>query len=482
MRIPLPSSARRCVAALLAATFSIGAQAQSAGPTVATWLTQSEGPARLEARTGLQLAAREPLRRHIAIDPGTQFQEIVGFGAAMTDASAYLLRHRMSAAQRDALMQDLFAPSGLRLGFLRLTIGASDFSQSHYSFDDVPEGEADPALGRFSIAPNLDAVLPLTQQALALNPSLKIMASPWSPPAWMKTGGSMIKGRLRPEYRAAFAEYMSRYVQAYAAAGVPLFAITLQNEPHFEPKDYPGMRLDVDDRRALIGENVGPLFAERHPGVRILEWDHNWNRPEEPLGVLADDRARAYIAGVAWHCYEGRVSAQSKVHQAYPDTESYLTECSGGGWEKVHDDALTDMVRVLLIGGTRNWARGVLFWNLALDAQSGPHLGGCTDCRGVVTVDDATGEVSRNPEYYALAHFSRFVKPGSRRIESSEGDEGLDNVAFDTGDGGRIVLIVANSSPHPRQFSAGVGRCTFEDTLPPRSVATYAWDRTAGCS
>lgn len=477
----LPPRSARWSAALLAVLLSICARAQSAEAVVTAWITQSGGPAKLESRAGLQLAGREPLRRHIAIDPATRYQDVVGFGAAMTDASAYLLQHRMSVGQRDALMQELFAPSGLGLSFLRLTIGASDFSRTHYSFDDVPAGESDPELAKFSIAPNLDAVLPLTRQALALNPALKIMASPWSPPAWMKSSEDLIRGRLLPQYRAAFAEYLSRYVQAYAVAGIPMFAITLQNEPHFEPKDYPGMRLDVDDRRALLGEHVGPLFAERHPGVRILEWDHNWNRPEEPLGVLADDRARGYVAGVAWHCYEGHVSAQSKVHQAHPDKETYLTECSGGGWERKHDDALTDLVRVVLIGGTRNWARGVLLWNLALDERAGPHLGGCTNCRGVVTVDDSTGEFRRNPEYYALAHFSRFVPPGARRIESSDGDEELDNVAFDTGDGGRIVLVVVNSSLNPRRFSAGVGRCTFEDTLPPRSVATYAWDPAAGC-
>lgn len=460
---------------------AVRATSAPAAPAVAVWLTQSAGPAQLERRANMPLTSRAPLQRHIEIDPGQRFQEIVGFGAALTDSSAYLLQHRMSAVQRDALMRDLFDPdAGIGLGFLRLTIGASDFSINHYTFDDVPPGEQDPLLERFSIAPNRDAVLPLTQQALALNPALKVMASPWSAPAWMKTSASLIKGRLLPEHRAVFAEYLSRYVRAYAEAGVPLFALTLQNEPNFEPKDYPGMHLGKEDRRLLIGEHVGPLFSRRHPTVRILEWDHNWNEPDQPLAVLSDARARPYVTGVAWHCYEGHVAAQETVHRAHPDKETYLTECSGGGWERAHDDAMTDMVRDLLIGGTRAWAKGILFWNIALDKHAGPHLGGCTNCRGVVTVDAATGVFSRNPEYYALAHFSDFVRPGARRLGSSAGDGGLDNVAFGNAGDGSVVLVVANSSAHDRSFSAGVAQCRFADTLPPRSVATYVWE-PAGC-
>ncbi len=451
-------------------------------PAIAAWWTSTQGNERLQAREGLRLAPRGDSVVTIEVQPTARRQDIVGFGAAMTDASAWLLRERLDVADRDRLMADWFDPQrGLGLSFLRLTIGASDFSLTHYSLDDVPPGESDESLARFSLDAGGALPVPLVQQALALNPSLKVMASPWSAPGWMKTTDSLVKGTLREDRRAAFAEYLSRYVQAMHDRGIPLFALTLQNEPHFEPKDYPGMRLHDDDRRALLAHFVGPLFARRHPEVRLLEWDHNWNRPEEPLAVLADPQAAAFVAGVAWHCYEGHVEAQSRVHEAHPEQEAYLTECSGGGWEKRHADPFVDFVRVLFIGATRHWARGVLLWNLALDETSGPHLGGCHDCRGVVTIDSRTGAVTRNPEYYALAHFSRWVRPGAHRVDSSDGDDGLDNVAFRNVDDS-LVLVVANSSARSREFTVGAGTCAFADSLPSRSVATYVWPADADCS
>ena len=196
---------------------------------------------------------------------------------------------------------------------------------------------------------------------------------------------------------------------------VSIFAITVQNEPHFEPGDYPGMRLDPAQRARFVRQYLGPLNS-----ARILEWDHNWDEPNSPLAVLADSGARRYVSGVAWHCYAGDVSAQSVVHDAYPDKDAYITECSGGDWAPKFADNLAWMVSKLIIGGTRNWARGVILWNLALDEQHGPHTGGCGNCRGVVTIK-SDGTVERNEEYYALAHISRFVPPGARRIASTSG-------------------------------------------------------------
>jgi glucosylceramidase len=440
------------------------------------WVTRWAGPERLTREHDLPLSPQAGKSAQIVVDPTSELQEIVGFGAALTDSSAFLLRHRLASRQRRSLMRELFGvESGIGLSFLRLTIGSSDFSLSHYSLDDVPPGREDPELTRFSIRASDDAVLPLVRQALAINPRLKVMASPWSAPAWMKTSGNLVTGRLRADRYGAFAEYLSRYVQACTDAGVPIYAITLQNEPHFEPGDYPGMRLDTEARRRLIGEYVGPLFARRHPATRILEWDHNWDEPEAPLGVLGDQRARSFIAGVAWHCYRGDVSAQTVVHDAHPDKETYLTECSGGSWEPADADPLSDIVRTMLIGGIRGWAKGVLLWNLALDERFGPHAGGCTNCRPVVTIDSASGALTRNPEYFALAHFSRFVRPGARRLQSTPGSDGLDNVAFRNGDDGSIVVVVANAGSQPRRFAVGIGSGAFAHELPPRSVATYVW-------
>jgi glucosylceramidase len=360
------------------------------------------------------------------------------------------------------------------LSFTRLTIGASDFSPRHYSFDDMPPGDRDPTLARFSIEPDHSDRIPVVQRALAINPQLKIMASPWSAPGWMKTSGRLIKGTLRPDSFGPFAEYLRRYVAAYDSLGVPIYALTIQNEPHYEPADYPGMRVEPPARARFIGDYLGPLLERERIRTLILEWDHNWDEPDAPLRVLADSVARRYIAGVAWHCYGGDVSAQTKVHDAYPALDAYFTECSGGEWAPSFADNLVWNVRTLIIGATRNWARGVLLWNLALDERHGPHKGGCGNCRGVVTIDSRSGDVTRNVEYYALAHASRFVKPRARRIGSSSGVAGLESAAFRNPDGSR-VLIVVNTAPAEQRFVVRWTGKTLAYGLPAGAVVTLRW-------
>ncbi len=215
------------------------------GPAVAVWLTTGDRAQLLAREPDLRFADGGGTGFGITVDTATIYQEIVGFGAAITDASAWLIQHKLTATARDALLRDLFgAEPGIGLSFTRLTMGASDFSRSHYSYDDMPAGQSDSTLANFSIEPNRAELLPVVKQALAINPDLKIMASPWSAPAWMKTTGSLIQGTLRPDAYGPFAEYFRRYITAYAAEGVPIYAITVQNEPHYEPADYPGMRLD----------------------------------------------------------------------------------------------------------------------------------------------------------------------------------------------------------------------------------------------
>ena len=410
----------------------------------------------------------------IEVDERRRYQTMVGFGASITDASAFLIQLRMNSAQREELLRDLFSPAGLGLDFTRLTIGASDFSISHYSLDDVPAGESDTALARFSIDSNRPYLLPVVQQALRVNPRLTIMATPWSAPGWMKTSGSLIKGTLREEAYDAFARYLLRYVQAYAAEGVPIHLLSLQNEPHFEPEDYPGMRLDPPARAKLFREHVGPLFAREKLTTRLLDWDHNWDQPASPLEVLSDPGARRYVDGVAWHCYGGTVSAQSRVHEAYPGKETYFTECSGGGWSPDWGKNLEFAVGTLIIDGTRNWAKGVLLWNLALDERSGPHRGGCGDCRGVVTIDSRSGAVTRNVEYYALGHASRFVRPGARRIASTSDVDGVKTVAFRNEDESK-VLIALNTAGAARQVQIRTGRRWIAYSVPHGAAVTFHW-------
>jgi glucosylceramidase len=480
-----PLRRRGAVLALLAACFPAAAAVAAPAATVQAWITTGD-QARLlsreaDARFGTAMAKMTAGTPVIEIDPRVRYQQMAGFGAAITDASAYLIQERMTAPQREALLRELFgrgevkgAGQGLGLSFTRLTIGASDFSRTHYSFDDMPPGQSDPELKHFSIDAQRGTVLPTVKAALAINPQLKVMASPWSAPGWMKSNDSLITGTLKPEAFDAFARYLNRYVDAMKAEGVPVSALTLQNEPHFEPADYPGMRVEPPKRAAFIAGHLGPLLARANPGTAIFDWDHNWDHPESPAAVLADPQAARYVSGVAWHCYAGQSDVQATLHDQFPAKDTWFTECSGGGWSPDWSKNLQYFTKSLVIDTTRGWARGVLFWNLALDEKDGPHLGGCGDCRGVVTIDATTGAVTRNVEYYALAHASRFVLPGARRIKSSEAAEGLANVAFRNPDGS-TALLVANGEAAPRTFTVKVGKEAFRYTLPASSVASFTW-------
>lgn len=447
------------------------------GPAVQSWVTTGDKAQRLSPQPVRHFGAAAPQALRIDVDTTRRYQVMAGFGASITDATAWLLHNRMSGPQREALLQELFSRegSGIGLDFTRLTIGASDFSRTHYSLNDMPPGQADLALSRFSLDANRADVLPVVKRALALNPRLNVMASPWSAPGWMKTTDSLVKGTLKPGMEDVFSRYMVRYVEAMAAEGVPIFALTLQNEPHFEPGDYPGMRLDPPQRARLIGQHLGPMLAQRGLKVQLLDWDHNWDEPQSPLAVLADPVARPFVAGVAWHCYAGDVKVQATVHDAHPDKDAWFTECSGGEWKTNWAETLPWMVRNLIIGSTRGWARGVLMWNLALDENHGPHLGGCNDCRGVVTINSRTGEVTRNLEYYALAHASKFVRQGAQRVESTAVVDTLETVAFQNADDGSLVLIVCNTGPAERTVSVVQGGQAVLVSLPRESISTLVW-------
>jgi glucosylceramidase len=438
------------------------------------WVTTKEGEQRLAAQPAVAASGVATGDEAVSIDSTKHFQPVHGFGAAMTDASAELLS-RLPDQQRKAVMTELFgrANGGLGLSFTRLTVGASDFSPTHYSYDDSPGNAPDPELRYFYIDPARKYVLPRIREALAINPDLKVMISPWSAPAWMKTTGSLIQGQLKPEHYPAFAHYLAKTVEGFAAQGVPVSMLTIQNEPDFEPDSYPGMRVNSPDRAIIIGRFVGPAFARRGLKTKILDYDHNWDNPEMPWTVLSDPVARKYVSGVAWHCYEGDVPAQSQVHDAFPDKETWFTECSGGEWSPKFSAALGWMTDKLIIGGANNWSRGTLLWNLALDPQHGPHKGGCGDCRGVITIDPTTGAVTRNVEYYVLGHASRYVLPGAWRIGTATKGEGIEAAAFLNRDGSRVAILHRASGEAP--IAIAIDGQHFVVPLASGAVATLRW-------
>ncbi|GAB1342894.1 glycoside hydrolase family 30 protein [Gemmatimonas sp.] len=408
----------------------------------------------------------------VEVDTMLRYQSMTGFGAALTDASVSLL-NALPRAARDALVRELFSPTrGVGFSMLRIPIGASDFSTSHTTLADSASYATDGTPMRLNLLGE-SARLALLRDIRRQQPALTVMATPWSAPAWMKTPASLYGGTLRDDAMPHFAHYLARVVAAFDSAGVPIDLLSVQNEPQHAPPDYPGMRLSPAQRATLVGRHLGPALARLPHAPQLLEWDHNWDAPEEPLAVLADSAARGYVHGVAWHCYAGDVSAQSRVQAAFPSMATYFTECAGGAWAPDFGDNLLWNSKTLIVGATRHWARGVMLWNVALDATGGPHKGGCANCRGVVTIDARTARVTRNEEYYALAHASRFVARGAVRVESrltgatAAEAAGVTHVAFVHPDGAVTVIVV---NEHRRAVRLTVARATV--TAPPRSVVT----------
>lgn len=446
-------------------------------PAVELWLSTADRRLKLAQQPDIPTRARGSDTADIVIDAHKTYQTMVGFGAAMTDSTAWLLQNKLDAARRHALLRELYGPPpGLNFNMMRLTIGASDFSLNLYTFDDIPFGDDDPDLSHFNVTPNMDGVIPTVREVLSINPDIAIVASSWSAPAWMKTNQNLLGGELEEKYESAYANYLVKYLDAFRSHGIPIFALTLQNEPAFQPLTYPGMLMPAATRARVIGQYLGPKLAKRVPRTQILDWDHNWNAPEQPLEVLGDPVAARYVDGVAWHCYQGSPYAQGRVHKAHPDKDAYLTECSGGDWASAANGELLWFSRDLLIAGIRQWARGVIYWNLALDENHGPHFGGCDACKGVVLIDSRTGEISRNDEYYALAHFSRFVLPDAVRIGSTDTGKGIHNVAFQNASDGSVVLVVVNGHAQAHKVSVAEGQIRFEYDMPAQSVATFVWN------
>ena len=415
----------------------------------------------------------------ITVNDGTTYQQMDGFGASLTDSSAWVVWNKLSSSQQAALWQSLFSPSaGIGISFLRQPMGASDFSASgNYSYDDMPAGQTDAALTNFSIAHDTIYIIPLLKSAVAVNPNIKIIAVPWSPPAWMKTSSTMNGGNMNTAYFPSLAQYFVKFLQGYQQQGVSIYAILPQNEPLNSNSGYPTEFLAATDETTFIGANLGPALSSAGlSGVKIVAYDHNWDTPSYPEAVLADSTASNYTAGSAFHCYAGDVSAQSTVETAYPSKGVWFTECSGTVGSSFSGDLVWNAEN-LLIGATRNWARSVSLWNLALDQNSGPQNGGCPNCRGVVTVDTSASPptITNNVEYYVLGHLAKFVQPGAYRIDSNTfGHNNIEDVAFKNPDGS-IVLLVLNSSSSTDAFNVNWQNQTFNYSLPAGALATFEW-------
>src|SRR5579864_8115487 len=368
---------------LLTVVFVSRSMSRAGGTTVNVWLTTGDGSIRLTPLGNLNFASDSQVADSstITVNEHQQFQQMDGFGVAVTDSSAWLMYTRMSTNQRNDLMQRLFDPAnGIGISFVRIPMGASDFSvNGPYSYDDLPPGQTDPTLSKFSIDHDTAYILPILKQALALNPSLKFMANPWSPPAWMKTNGSMYGtsnghiGTLIPSDYGLLAQYFVKFIQAYQAQGIPIYAITPQNEPGYAPDNYPGMFFPASDESNFIKNNLSPALASAGLSPKILGYDHNWDNPNYAKTLLGDPATNNDIAGISWHCYAGSSTIMSAIHTLYPTKDVYETECATGA--SVTPISTSD----LLMQSVQNWAKTVELWNIALEANHGPHNGGCPD-------------------------------------------------------------------------------------------------------
>jgi len=444
---------------------------------VKVWLTDLSAGVRLVQQSNLSFAPdsnSNPLT--ITVDESSQFQQMEGFGASFTDSSAWLVYNKLNSTQRTDLMTNLFSPTnGIGLSLLRQPLGASDFSTiGNYSYDDVPAGQTDPNLTSFSINHDLTYIVPVLKQAIQLNPAVKIIETPWRPPGWMKTTGSMIVGNLKTEDYASLASYFVKYIQAYQAQGVPVNYITVQNEPLYIPPGYPGMGMAATEQASFIKNYLGPALGASNIKTKILAYDHNWDATSYPETVLSDPAAAQYISGIAWHWYGGTVNAQTVLHNEYPNKDAFITEASGGTWQGGDANAFRAVLDTLVINGSRNWAKGVVLWNMALDTNNGPTNGGCGTCRGVVTIDQSSGNVTYNVDYYALGQASKFLQPGAYRIGSNTFGSSIEDVAFKNPDGSK-VLIAYNAGSSQSSFKVRWGNESFSYTLNAGAAATFTW-------
>ena len=484
-----------------ASAASVGDEAGSPGRGTAArvWISTADGADKLSDLGTVEFSTAASSAPTVVVDPTQTFQTMQGFGASITDASASVL-YTLPAAQRAQTMASLFSPAtGDGLNFLRQPIGGSDMvATAPYTYDDLPAGQTDYAMKDFSIAHDQAQILPLLREAQRLNPKLQIMATPWSPPAWMKTSGSLIDGRLiaTPQMYQSYALYLLKFIEAYRANGVRVDTITIQNEPQNRTADtYPGTDMPSWQEAAVI-EDLGPMLKAAHLNTEIFGYDHNWaEHPNNVAGTPSDELmdindypqqllnspAAQWITGIAEHCYYGDPSAMTTLHDEYPDKAIYETECSGSQSAdpaNTFSDTLKWDARNLEIGSTRNWSSTVVNWDLALNPQGGPHVGGCGTCTGIVTVGPG-GTVTNDAEYYALGQLSRFVQPGAVRIGSTsfgttDWNGQVEDVAFINPDGS-TVLVAHNENDNAQAFAAQEGDQRFTYTLPGDSIATFVW-------
>jgi glucosylceramidase len=438
------------------------------GSVISIWVTSGEERFAPASPATWTPSSAAPGADHIQLNPDLKFQEILGFGGALTDATCYMF-NQLAPPVREQLFHEMFHPSEMGLNVNRVCVGSSDYSRKVYSFDD---GEPDPQLTRFSIEHDREYILPMLRQARQANREMFLFSSPWSPPGWMKFNGSMLGGSMRSYYFAVYAQYYLKFLQAYAAEGAPLQALTTQNEVDTDQDGkMPACLWPQEYEIQFLRDHLGPLLESTGTPTKIWILDHNYNLWGRVMDSLEDEKLQKYVNGVAWHGYVGTPDMMSRVHDAFPEVEMHWTE---GGPSYKEPDYLTDWCRwgCTFSGILRNWCSSITSWNLALDEQGRPNVGPFF-CGGVVTINSQTKEITRSGQYWALAHYSRVVRRGARRFDSQSTAVDLHHVGLQNPDGSH-VLVVSNAGA-VRTVRLQLENMAASVPLKAKSLTTLAW-------
>lgn len=405
----------------------------------------------------------------IKISAADTCQTVHGVGAALTHASAWVFHHNLTPTKRDSVFRQLFTPAGIGINYTRLAVGASDFSFNFFSYSDTK----DFSLSNFSIAEDRKDVIPMLKEILAINPNLQIMATPWSPPAWMKTNNSMVGGKLSPDCYDVYAAYLIKYIEAYKQEGITIHTMTVQNEPEYGTAAYPCMDMTAEEQKVFIRDYFGPKLKASGLQTKIVLFDHNCDNPDYPISIMNDSKAKEYVDGSGFHLYKGHISALCKVREAHPNRNIYFTEQSGGGWAPDFDQNLRWYVGELFAGAMNCWSKNALLWNLALDENNGPKNFGCQDCFGVLQISK-TSEIKKQAEYFAIAHYGKYVQPNAKRLITN--GNALKGAAFLNPDGTLVFMGVYYGS-EVKEIFFQANKKKFSYIFKPGEVVSFKWKK-----
>lgn len=400
-----------------------------------------------------------------------KYQKMEGFGFALTGGSANLI-DQLTVAKKNQLLNEIFGSGKNNLGvsYIRVSIGASDLDAHVFSYDDLPAGQTDSLLKHFNLSEDTLHLIPILKKAIAINPRLKIIASPWSPPIWMKTNGASMGGHLLEKYYASYANYFLKYIQSMKQKGININAITLQNEPEHGGNN-PSLLMDANEQANFLAKYVGPQLKAAHLNTEVILFDHNADHPNYPIAVLNNAAAKQYAAGSAFHLYLGNEAALSQVHNAHPDKKLMFTEQWTGAKGEFGGDLMWHLEHIVL-GTINNWSAAVIEWNLAADAKFNPHTpGGCTECKGAFTIQGDS--VSRNVSYYIIGQASKYIPVGAIRVAVQSNNNAVKSTGFVLPNGKKAGIFVNTGGDTKLKLTDDKKQINFD--MPAQSASTIVW-------